>query len=66
MTFSISRLNPVISMTSFAMKRLVKKGKSLFDPTHKNNLKTYKSMKPQKEKQQVENREAKSLLMLKK
>ena len=37
----------------FRRDRLVKKEKSLFDPIHRNNLKTFKSMKPQKEKQQV-------------
>ena len=37
----------------FRREREVKKEKSLFDPIHRNNLKTFISMKPQKEKQQV-------------
>ena len=46
----------------FRRERLVKKEKSLFDPIHRNNLKTFKSMKPQKEKQQVGEQGSKRLV----
>jgi len=45
----------------FRCERLVTKEKSLFDPIHRNNLKTFKSMKPEKGKQQVGKQGSKKL-----
>jgi len=45
----------------FRRERLVTKEKSLFDPVHRNNLKTFKSMKPEKGKQQVGEQGSKKL-----
>jgi len=42
-------------------ERFVTKEKSLFDPIHRNNLKTFKSMKPEKGKQQVGEQRSKKL-----